>query len=211
MKKITIISAVIIAIDQLLKFYIKTNFEIYESVTVFQDWFHLSFVENPGMAYGMNWGGSLGKALLAIFRWFFIVGIIYFAMNEGKKMRKPIFDWALALILAGAIGNAIDSTFYGLIFDSGTTWNASIGDWDRFYSGISKANFEGYAPIFQGCVVDMFYFPLFNYSIPEAIPFIGGYRGVFFSPVFNVADSAISIGAVLIFLFNKKIFQKNEY
>lgn len=209
MKKITIITIIIVVIDQLSKFYIKTNFEIGESLTIFRDWFHLLFVENPGMAYGMNWGGATGKTILAISRWFFIFAMIYFITHQGKKMQKPIFNWTAGLLLAGALGNVLDSTFYGLIFNSGTTWNPEIQDWNRFYEGVSKADFTGYAPLFQGCVVDMLYFPLFDYSIPDGIPLIGGKQGTFFSPIFNIADSAITIGAVIILFFHERIFKIN--
>ncbi|MBV7441282.1 lipoprotein signal peptidase [Weeksellaceae bacterium TAE3-ERU29] len=206
MKKFTIIAVLIVVIDQISKFYIKTHFEIGESVTVFHDWFKIAFVENPGMAYGMQWGGPLGKVVLAVLRWILCGWIIWFVMTKGRKYRSNYFIIPVALILAGALGNVIDSTFYGLIFDSGTTWNSQLGDWNRWYPGISQANFEGYAPIFQGCVVDMLYFPLFNYNIPESIPFIGGLKGIFFSPVFNIADSAISVGGALLLLFQKKAF-----
>ena len=206
MKKFTIIAVLVVVIDQISKFYIKTHFELGESVTVFHDWFKVAFVENPGMAYGMQWGGIFGKVLLAVLRWILCGWIIWFVMTKGKKYRSNYFIIPISLILAGALGNVIDSTFYGLIFDSGTTWNPELGEWHRWYPGISKANFEGYAPIFQGCVVDMLYFPLFNYNIPESIPFIGGTKGVFFSPVFNIADSAISVGGVLLLLFQKKAF-----
>lgn len=206
MKKFTIIAVLIVVIDQISKFYIKTHFEIGESLTIFHDWFKIAFVENPGMAYGMQWGGPLGKIILAVLRWVLCGWIIWFVMTKGKKYRSNYFIIPVALILAGALGNVIDSTFYGLIFDSGTTWNPELGEWNRWYPGISQANFEGYAPLFQGCVVDMLYFPLFNYNIPESIPFIGGLKGIFFSPVFNIADSAISVGGVLLLLFQKKAF-----
>lgn len=207
MKKVTIIAILVVIIDQLSKFYIKTNFHLGESVTVFNDWFQLVFVENPGMAYGMQWGGIFGKIALAVLRWILIAGIIWFLSNGGKKYTSNFFKIPAALILAGALGNVLDSTFYGLIFDSGTTWNEELGSWNRYYEGISQANFQGYAPIFQGCVVDMLHFPLFDYHIPDAIPFFGGKSGTFFAPVFNVADTAISIGGVVLLLFKEKAFK----
>lgn len=207
MKKVAIITILIVLIDQLSKFYIKTHFGIGESITVFSDWFQLVFVENPGMAYGMNWGGSFGKIGLAVFRWILIVAGIWFIYNNQHKYKSNIFYISMGLILSGALGNVIDSTFYGLIFDSGTTWNNELQDWNRYYQGISSANFEGYAPLFQGCVVDMLHFPLFNYTIPDWIPVWGGYRGTFFSPVFNIADSAISVGGVILLLFKDRAFK----
>lgn len=207
MKKFALITLLLVLIDQLSKFYIKTHFNLGESITVFQDWFQIAFVENPGMAYGLQWGGLFGKIGLAILRWILCGWIIwYVGFGSGRKYNNNYFLIPIALILAGALGNVIDSTFYGLIFDSGTTWNHQLNEWNRWYTGISKANFEGYAPLFQGCVVDMLYFPLFDYHIPEAFPFIGGKTGTFFSPVFNIADSAISVGGVLLFIFQKKAF-----
>lgn len=205
MKKITIIALIIVLIDQISKFYIKTHFELGESVTVFSDWFQLVFIENPGMAYGMHWGGIFGKIALAVMRWILIGWGIIFLLNSGKKYtRNPYFIFPSALILAGAIGNVIDSTFYGLIFDSGTTWNTEVESWQGYFNQISKADFSGYAPIFQGCVVDMLHFPLFDYHIPESLPLIGGKSGTFFAPVFNIADSAITIGGIFLLLFKDR-------
>ncbi|MDO5509892.1 MAG: lipoprotein signal peptidase [Weeksellaceae bacterium] len=207
MKKFLFIALLVVVIDQVSKFYIKTNFHIGESLMVFDDWFYLVFVENPGMAYGMQWGGLAGKIGLAIFRWILIVGIIYYVVTNTRAQKSNSwFILPMSLILAGAIGNVIDSTFYGLIFDTGTTWNEFTQDWNRYYPGISQADFTGYAPIFQGCVVDMLHFPLFDYNIPQSVPVIGGYSGTFFSPVFNIADSAISIGGAIILLFREKAF-----
>lgn len=213
MKKFVLIAALIVIIDQISKIYIKTHFGINsEAIDIF-NWFKIVFVENPGMAYGMNWGGPLGKSLLAILRWV-MCGAIVWAVIAGpwkKNMQNNYFIIPMSLILAGALGNVIDSTFYGLMFDSGTTWNHELQDWNRWYPSISALNFKGYAPLFQGCVVDMLYFPLFNYNIPEAIPIIGGSKGVFFSPVFNIADSAISVGGALLLIFQKKAFNSNNY
>ncbi|AFL98232.1 lipoprotein signal peptidase [Ornithobacterium rhinotracheale] len=208
MKKFAIIAIIIVIIDQVSKIYIKTHFGINSEAFDIFDWFKIVFVENPGMAYGMNWGGPLGKSLLAILRWI-MCGAIVWAVTIGpwkKYMKNNYFIIPMSLILAGALGNVIDSTFYGVMFDSGTTWNSELHQWNRWYPGVSQLNFEGYAPLFQGCVVDMLYFPLFNYNIPEAIPIIGGAKGVFFSPVFNIADSAISVGGALLLIFQKKAF-----
>lgn len=207
MKKVVIITILVVFIDQLSKFYIKTHFELGESVTVFSDWFQLVFVENPGMAYGMHWGGIVGKIALAVFRWILIAVGIWYIYHNQHKFKSPYFYLSMGLILAGALGNVIDSTFYGLIFDSGTTWNTDLQAWNRYYEGVSEANFEGYAPLFQGCVVDMLHFPLFHYTWPESIPFVGGESGTFFAPVFNVADSAISVGGILLLLCKDKVFK----
>lgn len=205
MKKIALIAFIIVVIDQISKFYIKTHFELGESVTVFEDWFQLVFVENPGMAYGMHWGGIAGKIGLAVMRWILIGWGIWFMTNSGRiYTRNPWFIFPAALILAGALGNVIDSTFYGLIFDSGTTWNPESESWQGYFYQISQANFSGYAPIFQGCVVDMLHFPLFDYHIPDGLPLIGGKSGTFFAPVFNIADSAITVGGIFLLLFKDR-------
>ena len=191
MRKVAFITLLVVLIDQISKFYIKTNFHLGESVTVFPDWFELVFVENPGMAYGLHLGGIFGKIALTVMRWGLIIWGIWFITHQGKKYTSPYFIIPAALILAGALGNVIDSTFYGLIFDSGTTWDEELQSWNRYYMGVSQANFEGYAPIFQGCVVDMLHFPLFDYTWPQWVPMVGGQSGTFFAPVFNIADSAI--------------------
>lgn len=200
MKKIGIIVFLVFLIDQLTKFYIKTNFHLNEGVEVFS-WFQLKFVENPGMAYGAEFGGLNGKMLLSILRIFLIGGIGWYIWKNAPKLNNNYFKYAMALIFAGAIGNLFDSLFYGMIFDSGLTWNAELGMWEG-YAGISKADFSGYASFLQGCVVDMFYFPLFNW--PDWIPLIGGKE--FFSYIFNVADSAITVGGAIAILFRKKVF-----
>ncbi len=210
LKKVALITFIIVLIDQLSKFYIKTHFQIGESVTVFDDWFQLLFVENPGAAYGINWGGIAGKITLTVLRWFLIFGIIWFVKSSLNKYKSKYFLISMSLILAGAIGNVLDSTFYGIIFDSGTTWNYELQDWNRYYEGISKANFEGYAPLFQGCVVDMLHFPLFDYSIPNWVPIFGGKTGTFFEPIFNIADSAITIGGGILLFFREKAFRVSE-
>ncbi len=202
MKKIGIIVLVVLLIDQLSKFYIKTNFEYWEFYKVFgQDWFQLKFVENPGMAYGAEFGGLTGKMTLSVLRIFLIGGIGWYIWKNVKIHNNNYFKIGMALVFAGAIGNLFDSLFYGMIFDTGLTWNAEKGAWD-VYSGISKANFEGYSGFLKGCVVDMFYFPLFE--VPENVPLIGGKE--FFSYIFNVADSSITVGGAIILLFRKKVF-----
>lgn len=192
---------VILLIDQLSKFYIKTNFHLGEGVEVFP-WFQLKFVENPGMAYGAEFGGLTGKIVLSLLRIILIGGIGWFIWKNINLRNNNYFKIGMALVFAGAIGNLIDGLFYGMIFDTGMTWNESIGSWDG-YSGISKADFSGYSGFLQGSVVDMFYFPLFNW--PDWMPLVGGKE--FFSYIFNVADASITIGGAIVILFRKKVFE----
>lgn len=206
MRKVAIIAFIVLLIDQISKFYIKTNFELGESVAVIPDWFFLVFVENPGMAYGMNYGGILGKIILVVFRWALIIWGTLFLFKNAKQYQSNYFIIPAALILSGAIGNVIDSSFYGLIFDSGTTYNEELSRWQGYFGQVSKADFTGYAPLFQGTVVDMLHFPLFDYTWPEFIPIVGGNSGTFFAPVFNIADTAISVGGIALLLFKDKAF-----
>lgn len=206
MKKIAIIAIIILVIDQISKFYIKTHFELGESLTVFPDWFELVFVENPGMAYGMQMGGIVGKIALVVLRWALIIWGTIFLYKNVKLYNSNYFLIPAAFILAGAIGNVIDSSFYGLIFDSGTTYNEEFQQWQGYFGQVSNADFSGYAPLFQGTVVDMLHFPLFDYTWPEFIPVLGGKSGTFFAPVFNIADTAITIGGLFLLFFKDRAF-----
>ncbi|KAF5299989.1 hypothetical protein FQR65_LT19419 [Abscondita terminalis] len=187
MKKIVLITMLVLFIDQASKIYIKTHFYLGESVDVFK-WFKLAFVENPGMAYGLHFGG----AIVMFKKW----------LKEGASNYLII---PMSMIFAGAIGNLIDGMFYGLLFDTGTIFETSIGRWVG-YEGISKLGGGGYASFMNGCVVDMLYFPLFKFNWPTWIPGIGGTEFEFFRPVFNIADSAITVGAAIILIFKKKAF-----
>lgn len=194
---ILIVLLVIIA-DQLLKVYIKTNFYYGEEVNVIGNWFKLHFIENEGMAFGMKLSeGSAGKLILSLFRLVAVVfGFFLLKRIVNKGYHKGLIICG-ALILAGALGNLIDSIFYGLIFTESTFHIAklvSLGD--------------GYGAIFHGRVVDMFYFPLIDTTLPEWVPFKGGERFSFFDPVFNIADAAISCGVIVLLLFQKKFMNK---
>jgi len=205
MKKILFISFAILTLDQAFKIYVKTHFHLGESVDVFS-WFKLSFVENPGMAYGINFGGIIGKYILSTVRIALVIGIFIMLKKWASRGVSNFLIIPMSMIFAGAVGNLIDGMFYGLIFDSGTDFEPLLGRWIG-YRGISKI-FEGggYASFMNGCVVDMLYFPLFKFSWPEWLPIFGGKDFEFFKPVFNVADSAISVGGVLLFIFRKKAF-----
>ncbi len=195
---ITIFSVVFI--DQFSKIWIKTNALLHEVVgNVGFLKFH--FIENPGMAFGMAFGGDWGKIVLSLFRVLAIVGLGFIIRNLIENKAHKGLVLSISLVFAGALGNILDSVIYGFLFDRGTTWDPMIQDW-LGYTGLAQANFEGYAGLFQGCVVDMihaeFYYPSwmpFNLAGEEVFP-----------PVFNIADSAISIGIVIVILFNKRFF-----
>ncbi len=206
MKKIVLITFIILLIDQASKFYVKTHFNLGESMPVFPG-FKLTFVENPGMAYGFHFGGLIGKYFLVLVRLVLIGGMIYLFNKWLKKGVSNYLIIPMAIIFAGAIGNLIDGMFYGLIFDSGTVFNEEIERWID-YGGISKVvpPGDGYSAFMKGCVVDMLHFPLVEWDVPENWPLIGGKHIEFFKYIFNVADSAITVGAVLLLIFRKKAF-----
>lgn len=206
MKKILFITFLILLIDQASKIYVKTHFNLDDSIPVLPG-FKLTFVENPGMAYGLHFGGVIGKYFLVIVRIFLIGGIVYLFKKWLERGESNYLLIPMSMIFAGAIGNLIDGMFYGLIFDSGTTFDESIGRW-MGYGGISKVVpfGEGYSSFMRGCVVDMLHFPLVDWNVPESWPIIGGKHIEFFKYIFNVADSAITVGAALLLIFRKKAF-----
>lgn len=195
LKKASFLILLILVIDQVSKIYIKTNFMLGEEVNVL-GWFRILFVENDGMAWGAKIPGSYGKILLTSFRIVAIGLISYWLWDSIRKNSPKILIISVSLILAGAIGNIIDSVFYGVIFDS------SLGNIASLFAE------EPYGELLKGKVVDMLYFPLYNDTLPNWIPIWGGERFVFFEPVFNVADTAISTGFGLLVVFNKKAFPK---
>jgi signal peptidase II len=177
-----LIVLVVLFIDQMVKLYIKTNFYLGEEIHVLGDWFRIHFTENYGMAFGLEFGGKGGKILLTLFRLVAVAFIGWYIFDLTKKETNKWYIISWALILSGAIGNIIDSIFYGIIF--------------------------GYDSWFHGRVVDMFYFPIIQTTIPENWPFWAGEDFEFFRPVFNVADAAISIGFVIILLGQKAFFKE---
>lgn len=197
-KKSFLLIFLILSADQISKLYIKTHFELGDSITVFK-WFKILFVENEGMAWGAKIPGAYGKLFLTIFRLIAIVAIGYWLSDLIKKCAPKIAIMAVSLVFAGAFGNIIDSVFYGLLFS------------DSYHQvAIFLPDEGGYETLFHGKVVDMLYFPLFEGYLPEWIPILGGKYFSFFDPVFNLADTSISVGVGLLLVFNKKIFTKNE-
>ncbi|QNJ97376.1 lipoprotein signal peptidase [Constantimarinum furrinae] len=197
-KKAAIIIVIILLIDQISKIYIKTNFILGEEVDVFS-WFKIHFVENEGMAWGAKIPGEYGKLILTLFRLVAIVGIGYWLWTSVKNNAPRILIISIAMIFAGAFGNIIDSVFYGLIFNDSTQQVATFFPPEG-----------GYGTLFHGKVVDMLSFPLYGGILPDWVPFLGGTYFSFFDPVFNIADSSISIGVILLLIFNKKAFPKKE-
>lgn len=187
MKKPLIVIFIVLLLDQISKFWIKLNMTIGESFSVLGDWFKIYFIENNGMAFGWELGTQYGKIALGLFRIIAVALLFYFIFYLVKKKVKfgPLLG--ISLITAGALGNIIDGMFYGMIFSESTYTQVAT----LFPDG------GGYSGFMQGKVVDMLYFPLFTF--PEWLPFLGGQ--IFFSPIFNIADSAISIGFLYLLIF----------
>ena len=198
-RHVVFIVILILVIDQTLKFWIKTHMFMQQEFVIFPNWFRIHFIENEGMAYGLKFGGDFGKILLTMFRLVaVVVGFVYM-----KKLVREKYSTGLlicgSLILAGAAGNLIDSMFYGLIFTDSVGYEVA-----KFMPAGG-----GYGNFLHGRVVDMLYFPIYEGYLPKWIPFKGGDYFVFFRPVFNVADAAISTGVIAILLFQKRFFGKH--
>lgn len=193
MKKAILIILAVLVIDQASKIWVKTSMVLGQEHVLF-DWFIIHFTENVGMAFGMEFGGDYGKLALSIFRILAVGAIGYYLYSVIKKGASNIVIVSISLVFAGALGNIIDSTFYGLLFSD------SYGDVATFLPDEG-----GYAGILHGRVVDMFYFPLFEGHFPSWFPFWPDQHFLFFSAIFNVADSAITVGMALIILFQKQV------
>jgi signal peptidase II len=193
-KSILLITAILIA-DQVLKVWVKTHMSIGDEIPLFGDRGMLHFIENNGMAFGMEMGGRPGKFILSMFRIVAIFGIGWFLNSLITKKTNTGLVMAVSAIMAGAIGNIIDSAFYGMIFSESYSQPAIL-----FPPG------GGYSSFLHGRVVDMFYFPIINTHWPSWLPLKGGESFVFFRPVFNIADSAITCGVISILVFQKKMF-----
>lgn len=198
-KKITILIIALLAIDQIVKLLVKCNMTIGQNIHVFGDWFQIYFIENPGAAYGMQLGGSWGKLALSLLRIVAVAGIGWYINYLWRHKAPTGVIVAFSLIIAGAIGNIIDSAFYGLIFSEST------------YTSVATAfTGGGYAPFLHGKVVDMLYFPLFTINnMPSWLGWLADSSGswTFFSPVFNIADSYITCAMVYLILFQWRYFK----
>lgn len=183
--RVTLFVLLLLVVDQVVKILVKTNMSIGQSIHVAGDWFQILFIENNGMAFGLQFGEGFGKLALSLCRLALIAVIIIYLRKLLKRPDTPNgVLFGLAAILCGAIGNEIDSIFYGVIFD--------------------------YAPLFFGKVVDMLYFPVIDTTLPAGFPIWGGRHIVFFRPIFNIADSCITCGAIYLLLFQWKFFAKAE-
>lgn len=189
-----LIVALILVIDQIIKISVKTNMELHESIRV-TDWFYISFIENNGMAWGMQIGPKL---VLSLFRVAAIAFLCYYIYLQARAKARWGYIVFLAMVLAGAAGNLIDCMFYGLGFDASAPGHVS--QW------VGLGN--GYAGFLTGKVVDMFWFPLIDTTLPEWLPIWGGERFTFFDPVFNFADASISVSVVALLLFYRKELSK---
>ena len=187
----------VLLIDQIIKIWVKTSMTLHESIHV-TDWFYITFIENNGMAFGMQLGS---KIILSLFRIIAISALGYYIWLEVKRQAKTGYIVCLSLVLAGAAGNLIDCMFYGLMF------NAS----SPYYLSYFVPFGTGYASFLMGKVVDMFYFPLIETEWPTWMPFVGGEHFVFFSPVFNFADSCISVSVVWILLFYRQEISRMSF
>ncbi len=194
--------ALVLLVDQASKVWVKTQMYLDESISVFGDWFFIHFIENPGMAFGFEFGGEMGKLFLSIFR---IVAVVFIALYLRSLIKQRMHSGlivSVALVLAGAAGNIIDSAFYGLIFNESPRYSPE--------TAMLFPPDGGYAGFLHGRVVDMLYFPLIDGTWPEWVPILKGDRFQFFRPVFNIADSAISIGMAAILINQKKYFKTAE-
>lgn len=200
MKKPLIIITLILILDQLLKFYIKLTMSLGQEIHILDDWFIIHFTENEGMAFGLSFGGEFGKLALSLFRLVAIIAIGWYLNDLVRKKMRTGLIISISLIFAGALGNLLDSAFYGLIF-SHSSWHivASL-----FPEG------GGYSTFLHGKVVDMLYFPLIQGNYPEWFPYWGGDDFIFFRPVFNIADSSITIGVLSLILFQRKHFSHSN-
>ncbi len=201
MKKALLTIFTVLVLDQLLKIWVKLNFHYGESQTIIPGWIDLQFVENPGMAFGWMIPGDAGKLTLSIFRLVVVTGIAWYLYRLIKEKAHWGYVVCVSLIVAGAMGNIVDSLAYGLMFDRGSTYDPDFNDYTMYF-GKAELNYEGYAKPLMGNVVDMFHFT-------ARWPW-GDSRTEIFPPIFNIADASITVGIILIMLFQRRFFPKKE-
>jgi signal peptidase II len=208
-RHVTFIILLIIIADQALKLWIKTHYHLNESHQVIGSGFQLYFVENPGMAYGWKFGGNWGKMALTIFRMGAVIFGTWYLRKIIREKYNRGFIFCASLVYAGALGNLIDSSFYGLIFDKGMTVDPALKEYIG-YNGLAKFSSHGYASFLHGNVVDMLYFPVIEGRFPSWVPFWGGDDFQFFRPIFNIADASITTGVISILVFQKRFFKQRN-
>lgn len=200
MKKAALIIFLVLVADQILKIWVKTHMTLGQEINVFGNWFILHFTENEGMAFGITFGGPAGKLILSIIRIIAVIFIGYYIYRLRQKSPHPGLIVSFSLIMAGALGNIIDSAFYGIIFNMSSYHSvATIFPPDG-----------GYNSFLHGRVVDMLYFPVIDTVMPQWVPFWGGETFQFFRPVFNIADTSITTGVFMLLIFQKKFYPKKE-
>lgn len=197
--KLGVFIVVLLVIDQAVKIWIKTHMMIGDEFNVIGDWFKIHFIENNGMAFGMELGGEWGKIMLSLFRIMAVTLIGWYIMHLLKTKAPKGVVFSCALIFCGAIGNIIDSMFYGMIFNESYSQVATLFPPEG-----------GYSSFLHGKVVDMLYFPIYEGFLPDWLPIWGGKFFVFFRPVFNFADSYITIGVLILLLFYRKFFSTKK-
>jgi signal peptidase II len=188
--KYFLVALLVILIDQTSKLLVYNYMYLHEEVNVIGEWFKLHYLLNPGMAFGIRWRSEFGKIALTIFRIGAMIGIGYYLYRMTQKKVHRGFLLSMSLILGGAVGNVVDSTFYGVLLN-----NQPMGS---------------FSPWFHGQVIDMLFFPIFDFHWPTWVPFVGGEYFLFFSPVFNIADSSIFVGVTSILIFQKRFFKESS-
>ena len=202
MKKPLLLIILVLIIDQVLKIWVKTNMSLGDSIPMMGDWFYIHFVENKGMAFGWQLfgGAGVGKVFLSVFRLIAVIAISYYLVTVVKQKKHPLLIYSIALVLAGALGNIIDSLFYGIIFDASGPFTVAV----------LFPESGGYSTFLHGKVVDMLYFPMIEGVYPQWIPWFGGDYFQFFQPVFNIADASISVGVTVLVIGQQKFFAEDK-